>query len=172
MGRRGRSKDHDDDKCFRRWSVIYAVIRIVAANLPCRWCIMIATMYHRVCMHTLSMSIRGVGFLQKRHPLLDDCDAHKHGSRRYIGHLLSPACSRPAACFESSVAGFTPAANSSRDVSSFRGLSSLRSTLPSRNFSTKESRSCRTMLKDLGSPRCHEASLGHFLAKFHGFLGF
>lgn len=87
--RRGRSEDLDDDKCFLRRNVIYAVIRIVATNLPCRWCIMIATTDHYVHANALHGYPRS-WLLQKRLPLLDDCDAHKHSSRRYIGYLLSP----------------------------------------------------------------------------------
>lgn len=34
-GRGGRGKNLDDDKCFLRRNVIYAVIRIVATNHPC-----------------------------------------------------------------------------------------------------------------------------------------
>lgn len=56
-GRGRRIKDLDDDKCFLRRNVIYAVIRIVATNLPCGWCIMIATTYIRVnALHGYSTS--------------------------------------------------------------------------------------------------------------------
>lgn len=45
--------------------MIYAVIRIVATNLPCRWCIMIATTDRYVHANALSMAIREVGFYKK-----------------------------------------------------------------------------------------------------------
>lgn len=165
--RRGRSKDLDDDKCFRRWSVIYAIIRIVATNLSCRWCIMIATMYHCVCMHTLSMAVRGVGFLQKRHPLLDDCDAHKHGSRRYIGHLLSPACSRPTCMLRILFRRFYTGSQLSEGRFLLSRACPLRSGLPSKLFNERIALLSNDA-ESLGLSR----RLGHFLAKFHGFLGF
>lgn len=56
---RGKHYDPDDDKCFLPRNVIYTVIRIVAPDFPCGWCIM--TTNHHTHARTYARARAGSG---------------------------------------------------------------------------------------------------------------